>query len=223
MIGYVAIGALALGSLAFLISVEAGILAAIVAHPITSAGWYKAIFFGPVWINPVGALGIFMTFGVLFWGMAKGPPILRMPLAGIWCAYILYYLFANTIHAVNYGAAASLDLMVRHLAGFTGFYMGQAFFSTHDRFRQLLIALIVSGLFPVTVITYQVLSGGGMLRDMSEGGELRIEMAAGLQRVSGFYYDIVPVRGYAYQCLAGILLDWAYSIRPRQDTLRKPC
>lgn len=221
MIAYVAMGALALVPIAFVFSVQAGILAGIVAHPITSAAWYQAFFIGPVWINPVGALGIILPTFVLLRAIAKGPSIMRMPLVGIWLTYILYFSLAGTLHAIKFGPAASLDLLFRHLAGFMGFYMVQAFFSSHDRFRQFLIALILSGLFPVAVILYQVFSGEGTLRSMSEGGDLRIDMAAGLARSSGFYHDIVPVRGYTYQCLAGILLYWTYYLRPKRDTLKK--
>ena len=166
MIGYLAFAAFAVSALAFLFSVEAGILVAIVAHPISAAAWYQAFFIGPVWINPVGAVGIAMTFGILAWGLTRGPSILRIPLAGYWITYIVYYTFASSIHALNYGAAASVDLMIRHLAGLTGFYMGQAYFLSHDRFRQFTMALIISGIFPIGVILYQVASGGGTLREM---------------------------------------------------------
>ena len=65
-----------------------------------------------------------------------------------------------------------MDLIFRHIAGFVGFYMLQAFFTEKKDFKRLLLTLIASGLFPVIVILYQIATGSGTMREMSEGGDL---------------------------------------------------
>lgn len=208
-------------ALSFLVGVRAGILATMFSHPIAAAGWHVNFFIGSIKLNPLVFIGITVPVLIVLRGITKGPSILKMPLAGIWIVYICYSIFAGTFHALDEGPGKSLNLIFRHLAGFAGFYMMQAFFTDRENFKKLLLVLIASGLFPVFVILYQIATGTGTLRELSSGGDLRLEAALGLTRYSGFYHDIVSVRGYVFQCLAGIVLYWAYFVRPNRDVFLK--
>jgi hypothetical protein len=221
VIGYLAILSVLVVTLAFVFSPRAGVLATLVLHPIAAAGWYANYFLGGIKMNPLVFIGILVPAFVLMRAFTRGPSLAQMPLIGIWGVYVLYNIFAGTLHALDEGPAQSLNLISRHVAGFAGFYMVQAFFTQKEHFKRLTIALILSGLFPVLVILYQIASGSGQFNNMYSGGDLRLDTAGDLTRYSGFYHDIVSARGYAFQCLSGIFLYWGYFIRPNRDVVVK--
>jgi hypothetical protein len=221
VIGYIASLSVLLVATAFVLGVRAGILATLLLHPVAASGWYANYFLGGIKMNPLVLMGLIVPMFIFLRAFTRGPSFAKMPLAGIWTVYLCYNLFAGTFHAIDEGPAKSMDLIFRHIAGFVGFYMIQAFFTEKKDFKRLLLTLVASGLFPVLVILYQIATGSGTLREMSEGGDLRLDDAYGLTRYSGFYHDIVSVRGYVFQCLAGIILYWAYFIRPNRDVIWK--
>ncbi len=221
MIGYIASLSVVFVATAFVLGIRAGVLATLLFHPVAAAGWYANYFIGGVKMNPLVLLGLLVPMFIFLRALTRGPSFNTMPLFGIWTVYLCYNLFAGTFHAIDEGLTKSMDLIFRHIAGFVGFYMLQAFFTEKKEFKKLTLTLIASGLFPVLVILYQIASGSGTLREMSEGGDLRLDNSYGLIRYSGFYHDIVSVRGYVFQCLAGIILYWAYFLRPNRDIVWK--
>jgi hypothetical protein len=221
VIGYIAALSVLVVATAFVFGVRAGILATLLLHPVAAAGWHLAYFVGPIKLNPLVVVGLLVPLFIILRAFTKGPSFTQMPLSGIWILYVCYNIFAGTMHALDEGAGTSLNLISRHIAGFVGFYMLQAFFTERRDFRHLTIALVLSGLFPVLIVLYQILTGSGTLRGLSSGGDLRLDQAFGLVRYSGFYHDIVSVRGYVFQCLAGIVLYWAYFVRPNRDMVVK--
>lgn len=221
MIGYIASLSVVVVATAFVLGIRAGILATLLMHPIAASGWYAAYYLAGIKLNPLVLLGLIVPMFVFLRAFTRGPSFNTMPLFAMWTIYLCYNLFAGTLHAVSEGPARSLDLMFRHIAGFIGFYMLQAFFTEKKEFKRLTMTLIASGLFPVFVILYQIATGSGTLRGMSEGGDLRLDESYGLVRYSGFYHDIVSVRGYVFQCMAGIILYWSYFLKPNRDVVWK--
>lgn len=219
MIGYIAALSVLVVALCFVFGVRAGILATLMLHPVAAAGWHVVYFLGPIKLNPLVVIGLIVPLFVMLRAFTKGPSFTKMPLSTIWILYVCYNTFAGTLHALDEGPGASLNLISRHVAGFVGFYMLQAFFTERKDFRNLTIALVLSGLFPVLVVLYQIVTNSGTLRGLSSGGDLRLDEAFGLVRYSGYYHDIVSVRGYVFQCLAGIVLYSAYFLRPNRDML----
>ncbi len=217
MIGYLAALSVLTVGLCFVFGARAGILATLLLHPIAASGWHVNYFIGGIKLNPLVLMGLIVPMFVFLRAFTRGPAFSQMPLFAIWTIYLCYNIFAGTLHAASEGPARSMDLIFRHIAGFVGFYMMQAFFTEREDFKKLLLALIASGIFPILVILYQIGTGSGTLREMSEGGDLRLDSAMGLVRYSGFFHDIVSVRGYVFQCLAGIILYWAYFVRPGRD------
>jgi hypothetical protein len=221
VIGYLSVLSVLVVALAFVFSTRAGILATLLLHPIAASGWHVNYFLLGVKINPLVLLGLLVPLFVFARAFTRGPSFNEMPLFGIWTVYLCYSIFAGTLHAIDAGPARSTDLIFRHIGGFVGFYMMQAFFTDRENFKKLLLALIASGLFPVLIILFQIATGQGTLREMSEGGDLRLDEAMGLVRYQGYYHDIVSVRGYVFQCLAGIILYWAYFLKPNRDIAGK--
>jgi hypothetical protein len=221
VIGYIAALSVLVVALAYVFGIRAGILATLLLHPVAAAGWHMAYYVGPIKLNPLVVIGLIVPLFVMLRAFTRGPSFAKMPLSSIWILYVCYNTFAGTLHALDEGPGTSLNLISRHIAGFVGFYMLQAFFTERSHFRHLTIALVLSGVFPVLVVLYQILTDSGTLRGLSSGGDLRLDQAFGLVRYSGFYHDIVSVRGYVFQCLAGIVLYWAYFVRPNRDMVVK--
>ncbi len=221
MIGLIASLSVVCVATAFIIGTSTGVLATLFFHPVAAAGWYAAYYLAGIKMNPLVLLGLIVPMFIFLRALTRGPSFATMPLFGIWMVYLVYNLFAGTLHAVHEGPARSMDLIFRHIAGFVGFYMMQAFFTEKKEFKKLTLALILSGLFPVLVILFQIATGSGTLRDMAEGGDLRLDESYGLVRYSGFYHDIVSVRGYVFQCMAGIILYWSYFLKPNRDMVWK--
>jgi hypothetical protein len=221
VIGYLSALSVLVVALCFVFGARAGILATLLLHPVAAAGWHVNYFLGGIKLNPLVLMGLIVPMFVFLRAFGRGPAFNQMPLFAIWTVYLCYNIFAGTLHAISEGPARSMDLIFRHIAGFVGFYMMQAFFTERAHFKRLLQALVVSGMFPILVILYQIATGSGTLREMSEGGDLRLDSAMGLIRYSGFFHDIVSVRGYVFQCLAGIILYWAYFLKPNRDAVWK--
>ncbi len=221
MIGYISALSVVVVAMAFVINVRAGILAVLLLHPVAASGWYVNYFLFGIKLNPLVLLGVLVPMFVFLRAFTRGPSFATMPLFAMWTVYLCYNIFAGTLHAVSEGPTRSVDLIFRHLGGFVGFYMMQAFFTEREQFKKLLLTLIASGLFPILIIFFQIATGQGTLRDMSEGGDLRLDSAMGLVRYQGYYHDIVSVRGYVFQSLAGIILYWAYFLKSSRDIIWK--
>lgn len=221
MIGYIAALSVLLISLCYVLGIRAGILSTLLLHPVAAAGWHLAYYLGPIRLNPLVVVGLIVPMFLILRAVTRGPSFNQMALSSIWILYVCYNTFAGTLHALDEGAGSALNLISRHVAGFVGFYMLQSFFTEKKDFKLLTIALVLSGVFPVLCVLYQIASGSGTLRELSSGGDLRLDSAFGLIRYSGFYHDIVSVRGYVFQCLAGIILYWSYFMRPNKDFVIK--
>jgi len=207
--------------LAFIFSARAGVVATLALHPIAATGWFANYYVGTLKLNSLVLIGLIVPLCIFLRAFSKGPPFTKMPLVGIWTVYLCYAVFAGSMHALDEGLSVSLNLILRHVAGFVGFYMMQAFFTERKDFKHITLALVVSGVFPILVIAYQIATDSGTLREMAAGGDLRLDAAYGLTRYSGYYHDIVSVRGYVFQCLAGIILYWSYFLRPNRDVVMK--
>ena len=118
---------------------------ALLLHPVAAAGWYAAYYLAGIKMNPLVLLGLIVPMFIFLRALTRGPSFATMPLFGIWMVYLVYNLFAGTLHAVHEGPARSMDLIFRHIAGFVGFYMMQAFFTEKKEFKKLTLALIAVG------------------------------------------------------------------------------
>jgi O-antigen ligase len=126
-------------------------------------------------------------------------------------AYVaLFYLFTNLLGCMaliaegRYNVAS--EVFFRVLNGTLGFFMFQVYFSDRDSFKRLLLALLIAGLFPMSMGIYQVISG--------KLWHIR-ETAGGLIRNVGLYHDAFGIRAYGFQTLTAILLIRSYFFKKR--------
>jgi hypothetical protein len=199
MLFLIAASLAALALLALAIRPGPGFLTLIVSKPVIDTAFYKVFAFN---LSVTRSVALGVPF-LVFLNILRAPPaarLSRMPLRRLWLAYVSYiFLFSSLTVAVS-GIPAGLEVFFRHIHGFVGFYMMQAFFHEPVKLRRLLLAFVVAGVFPTTAGLYQMLTGE-TLSPLAGG-----DMVEGLQRSVGFYHDVFTIRYYSFQTLLAILL-----------------
>ncbi len=122
----------------------------------------------------------------------------NLPLSNIGTFYLLSTVTGFTIMMIDSSFMSSMNYAFRILNGFLGFYMFQYFFNEKEKFRKLIIALLIAGLLPAIIGGYQIYTG--RIWDIRE--------TVGMVRHNGLYHDIVTVRMYCFQTIIAILLFW---------------
>ncbi len=89
-----------------------------------------------------------------------------------------------------------VDILLRHLNGFAGFYMVQAYCRTDTDIRRFAWTLALAGVFPMATGIYEVLTG---FHWRVTYGEL------GVVRNIGLYHDAITIRYYALQTIMGFI------------------
>lgn len=193
-------------ALALMINPVTGILLITLFKPVIDTSFYVA--FGPLTLTKIYGV-IIPSIVIMYMITARGKDSLRyMPLWVLWVIYAAdVFIFSITI-VYNQGILAGLDVFFRHINGFIGFYMFQAFFRLDEKMKLLLTAMILAGIFPILTTLYQVATGvqwHTLAHSITEGG---------VRRSPGLYFHIVTVRYYCYQALIGMLLYWTLVTKP---------
>jgi O-antigen ligase len=126
-----------------------------------------------------------------------------MPMKEIWLAFSAYIAIFSMVIAYNDELKTGANIFCRYINGLVGFYFLQAFFRQGDRLKWFLWALILGGLFPMSLGLYQALTGV----------QWRPEQAEGIARNIGIWHDGVNMRTYAIQTILGLLLYSALYIK----------
>ncbi|MDD7886243.1 hypothetical protein [Flavivirga sp. 57AJ16] len=157
----------------------AAFLVLVATKSIMDAFWDVRI--GPLSFSSVG--GILMP--VLFY-----PVLLKIKyLPSKWIsnakllfiAYSFGLLFAFTVKPLE-----SLEILLININIFMGFLLIPLLVDHSYKFQKLLIAIIISGIFPIGVSIFQ----------FQTGIVFRVRETVGLLRYVGFYHDAFPVRFY---------------------------
>jgi len=204
---YISIMLAFVSALALLINPVTGILLITLFKPVIDTSFYV----------PLGSfLTLTKIYGVIIPSIiilyiitARGKNSLRyMPLRALWVIYAVDVFIFSIIIVYNRGILAGLDVFFRHINGFIGFYMFQAFFRLDEKMKLLFTAMILAGIFPVLTTLYQIITGvqwHALAHSVTEGGAVRSP---------GLYFHIVTVRYYCYQALIGMLLYWSLVSKP---------
>ena len=87
---------------------------------------------------------------------------------------------------------------------FLGFFLIPIFITNQKRLKQLLLAIIIGGVFPILVSLFQ----------MQTGVIFHERATIGLTRYVGFYHDAFPVRFYGFMTLISVLIyQYVFKIR----------
>ncbi|TWJ16710.1 hypothetical protein [Geobacter argillaceus] len=125
-----------------------------------------------------------------------------MPLKYIWFIYAIYICFSSLIILYCQDLSSAANIFFRHINGFIGFYMVQAYF-TDKKIRYFFLSLVLAGVFPMTIGIYEFATNQHWKNTYSEG----------LLRNIGLYHDAITVRYYALQTILGIILYFSIYIR----------
>ncbi|WP_282030633.1 O-antigen ligase family protein [Winogradskyella eximia] len=170
--------------------------------------------------------GIFMSFLVLvatksimdaFWEIKLGPlsilavqgiliPILyseiffkRKIIPKRWLDSAKIYVLAlsmGLIWAIAVKPMATVETVILNVNIYLGFILIPIFITDQKRLKQLLIAVMICGIFPILVSVYQ----------LNTGVVFQERQTVGLTRYVGFYHDAFPVRFFGLMTLISILI-----------------
>ncbi|MFT6127342.1 MAG: hypothetical protein ACJA2M_000889 [Polaribacter sp.] len=170
--------------------------------------------------------GIFVSFLVLiatksimdaFWNIRIGPlsfssfsgiliPILfysvllkRKNYPKSWrtnASFLTFSLSFSLILALPVNIPATITNIILVLNIFMGFFLIPSLVTNKERLRQLLIAIIIGGLFPIIVSIFQ----------FQTGIVFYVRETVGLTRYVGFYHDAFPVRFYGFMTLLAVIM-----------------
>ncbi len=194
MLLYPAIALSAVAILLLIIQPAVGIPLLLISRPIIDTTFAQPVLFGFKLTEIAGVLVPLAVIGLILFAREE-ESLDRMPLRRIWTVYVGYLFVSSLIIVYFQGAMDGADVFFRHINGFIGFYMLQAFFHREDRLRLLLLAVIAAGLFPMGVGVYQLVTGHQWIHAESEG----------ITRYIGLYYDAFTVRAYAFQTIFALV------------------
>jgi O-antigen ligase len=175
----------------------AGVLLLFVLKPIIDSTWEHVLVAGMPLTQIVAGLVPLIVLGHLC--LSKpGQQLSRMPLRGIWIAYTVCLCSSAVLIIHDQDARSGLSVLLRHINGFIGFYMVQAYCREARQIQRLLLALLVAGLVPIGMGLFQFATG-----TVWRGEEQQIE---GIVRNIGLYHDAITIRHYALQTILAVLL-----------------
>jgi O-antigen ligase len=174
-----------------------GIALLLITKPIVDATWEHVIVAGMPLTQIVAGLVPLIMLGHLC--LSKpGQHLSETPLYKTWSLYTIVLSASAVAIIFNQDPRSGLSVLLRHLNGFIGFYMIQAYFRETWQIQRLLQTLIVAGLVPLCMGLYQLSTG-----TVWGGEEQQIE---GVIRNIGLYHDAITIRHYALQTILASLL-----------------
>lgn len=184
-------------SISLLLNPIFGISLLFISKPMIDTTFDQPIFGGIHLTEIIGVVVPLLLFGKMFFA-GERETVARLPLKPIWVLYALEIGFFSSFIAYHQGLLMGANVFFRHINGFIGFYMLQAFFHQEKGkpLETLLLAMIVAGLFPIGVGVYQIFTGRVWTAAQAEG----------IIRYVGLYHDAFTVRAYAFQTILALLL-----------------
>jgi hypothetical protein len=202
MLLFIAIVLAFVALMTLLINPTLGIPLILAFKPVIDTQFYQPLIAG---FTLTVIVGTAVPFLIMFCMLraSKEQSLRRMPLRGIWLTYAAYvFLFAMLV-VYNKGILDGMEVFLRHINGFIGFYMIQAYFREPKKTKAVLLAYIIGGLFTVGVGMYQLMTGKVWLHTEAEG----------LTRNIGLYYDVFTVRFHAIAPVIALLLYTSFYTR----------
>jgi O-antigen ligase len=167
-----------------------------ICRPIVDATWNTEIAFG-LRLTEIYSVAVpCVVLLRLATSRVQDEKIENMPLRRIWLVYVVYMMCFSGILMFESGIRNGLNVFFRYFNGFVGFYMVQAYYGKRDGAKRFLLAVIIAGIFPISMGLYQIYSGVQWRETYSEG----------IERNIGLYHDAITIRVYAMQTMLATLL-----------------
>lgn len=174
-----------------------GILAIFLVRPLVDACWETPILLGLKLTEIVSVLVPMVVLVHMALASGRERSLRAMPLRWIWLLWTADIAFFCGVIMYSQEPLEGAKVLFRHLNGFVGFYMIQAYFAKDRDLKPLLLALIFAGLFPIATGAFEGLTGHHWKITIAD---------MGVVRNIGFYHDAITIRYYALQTLMGLLL-----------------
>lgn len=189
-------GCLLIISLIFLIvKPKIGVMLIFITRPFVDATYTDLIIFGMALTKIMSGVVPIIILGHMVGSRGKSS-FRYMPFKNLWLIYLGYIFIFSSIIFTSEGVIPAIDVFLRYLNGFTGFYMVQAFIQNQKDLKLFIWTLIFSGVFPMGVGLYEFVFDVHWVYAQSEG----------LVRFIGLYHDAFTPRYYALQTLMGLFL-----------------
>lgn len=187
-----------LSAVFLVVSPAAGYLFLLMSKPIIDTSFYKPLIFGLSLTKIVGAvIPLIVLVHVAF--ARRERRLQEMPMKGVWILFSVYVTFFSMVIIYNEGIKDGVEVFFRHINMFCGYYLMQALYRNKEDIKRLLKILILSGVFPMASVIYQVVTGV----HWEQQGIMQI---GDLTRSAGLYFHVMTARYYAYQSLVAMLL-----------------
>jgi O-antigen ligase len=188
---------------ALLVSPYVGWQVAFIAKPLVDIGWtpeYFVLGLSPLEIVGAALPAILLARAAVLRGEFPRSMPLRIP----WMLYMGSVLMGCVLFAFNGELVSAASFGLRALNGFVAYYSMARWFADRERFRVLLIAMLIAGIVPMAMGFYE----------SATGNYWRLRGGAGDQiRITGLYHNSTNLRYYAYAALTAIALYWVYFAR----------
>lgn len=197
-----------ISAIALMISPATGYLYVMLFKPVIDTGFY--VHWGPG-LSLTRFYGVAIPSIVIFHILINSKEERRMrhmPLSRMWLAYSFYVLYFSMFIVYGEGIVEGLDVCFRYLNGIIGFYMMQAYCREDEKFKKLIIVLIIASIFPLFSTLYQIVTG-------VQWHKVDFMVSMGFTRYAGFYHHIATIRYYVYQTIIVLLLYRYFVAAPR--------
>lgn len=189
---------LAIAALVLLIFRPAwGVLAIFIARPFVDTTWDSTVFAGLKLTEIFSGAVPLILLAHMCVPRTREASLRRMPLRGVWIAWSAYVVVFSSFILYSEDVSSGFNVLFRHLNGFIGFYMVQAYFSQGEKPKAFLWALAIAGLFPMGQGIIELVTGVHWKVTLGEGN---------LVRNIGLYHDAITIRYYALQTILALLM-----------------
>lgn len=168
-------------------------LVLVATKPIMDAFWN--IRLGPLSFSSIGGILIPVLFYSILFEKKNFPKSWRLNATFLTLALSLGFIFALPVKLFNTIENAILVLNI-----YMGFFLIPAMVIDRKKLQQLLMAIIIAGIFPIAVSVFQ----------FQTGVIFYARETVGLTRYVGFYHDAFPVRFYGLMTIIAILMYFQF-------------
>lgn len=190
-----ALSVLIVGFLSFKFTKQA-ILLFILLKPIIDTAWeFELPILG---LSPLEVSGVFIPIIILIAAITRNERLSSGFGFYLAVALILINLLSMTRDLLYYGNfSMTVSLLFKTLNGFSVYLVFPFFFKDEKDIRQLFVAFIFAGIFPLATGIYQYIVG--------EASGLGVRGSGDLARITGFYHDSTNFRFYMIQSIISVL------------------
>jgi len=200
MLTYIAAAASIIALVTLVLNPRLGIMALFIVRPLVDTAWQEPLLLGFKLTEIVSAAVPLIIIGRMFVDGGERP-FAGMPLKWMWLIWSADVVLFSSSIMFSQDPKDGVNILFRHLDGFAGFYMVQAYCRDERATREFAWTLVLAGVFPIATGIYEALTGFHWKLTYGEEG---------IVRNIGLYHDAITIRYYGLQTVMGLLLLSAF-------------